>query len=317
MSVSAGSFPEFSELQPLNTVVDWVRFAASAMERFGCFYGHGFGDPISEARFLVLRGLQLDWDLSDTYLNAQLLSEEKQTLHSLIEQRCLAKIPTAYLMSEAWFCNEPFYVTTDVLIPRSPIAELIEQRFAPWLENEPARLLDMCTGSGCIGIAMARQFPGAQVDVSDISAAAVEIAVENVFMKDLGYQVSVYQGDLFLGMANDTYDLIVSNPPYVDAEDIFDMPEEFQHEPRLGLAAGEDGLDLVHTILLEAPDHLTDDGWLVCEVGNSAAALIETYPEIPFQWPEFAQGGHGVFVVSAQALKQHQESIKKHITESN
>ncbi|MEJ2044403.1 MAG: 50S ribosomal protein L3 N(5)-glutamine methyltransferase [Reinekea sp.] len=317
MSLSSGSFPELSELQPLSTLVDWIRFTATAMEQHGCFYGHGCADPLSEARFLVLRGLQLDWDLPDSYLTAQLLAAEKQQLYSLIEQRCLVKVPVAYLLEEAWYFNEPFHVTPAVLVPRSPIGELIERHFEPWLEHEPTRLLDLCTGSGCIGIAMARAFPEAQVHLTDLSEAAIDIAVENVSAKDLGYQVEVYQGDLFEGLPGECYDLIVSNPPYVDAEDIADMPEEFHHEPRLGLAAGDDGLDLVHSILLQAPDYLTDDGWLICEVGNSAVALMETYPEIPFEWPEFAQGGHGVFVISAQTLKQHQDSIKNRLYSQN
>ena len=317
MTASTSAFPALADLQQLDTLVDWIRFAASALERQGCFYGHGFAEPLSEARFLVLRALQLDWDLPDNYLSGRLLADEKQQLYGVLEQRCLAKVPTAYLVQEAWFCNEPFWVTPDVLIPRSPIAELIEQRFAPWLQEPPSRVLDLCTGSGCIGIAIARAFPQAMVDLTDLSPAAVAMAIENVSAKDLGYQVQVYQGDLFTGLPAQRYELIVANPPYVDAEDLSDMPTEFHHEPRLGLAAGEDGLNLVHTILAQASDYLSPEGWLVCEVGNSALALQQAYPELEFQWPEFAQGGHGVFVVSAQQLLQHRDSTHQPITESN
>lgn len=306
---SLQAFPEFSDLTPLQTLADWIRFCASQMERSECFYGHGFADPISEASFLVLRALSLDWDISDVYLQANVLPSEAEHLYQLIQQRCVAKIPSAYLLEEAWFFNEPFRVTPHVLIPRSPIAELIEAEFAPWLMTEPAHLLDLCTGSGCIGIAMARAFPSAHVDVSDLSEDAVNIAIDNVSSKDLGYQVSVYQGDLFESLPGTRYDLIVSNPPYVDAEDLDDMPQEFAHEPRLGLEAGDDGLDIVCRILKQAPDYLTEDGWLICEVGNSAVALMERFPQVPFQWPEFAQGGHGVFVISAHELKTHHTSF--------
>jgi ribosomal protein L3 glutamine methyltransferase len=304
------AFPPFEALNGFTTISDWVRFCASQMERSDCFYGHGFADPFSEASFLVLRTLSLDWDTPEAYLQAKVLPSEAQVLYETIEQRCVAKIPSAYLLEEAWFFNEPFRVNANVLIPRSPIAELIEAEFAPWLEQAPKTLLDLCTGSGCIGIAMARVFPEAEVDLSDLSEAAVEIAIDNVTAKDLGFQVQVYQGDLFDGLPEKQYDLIVSNPPYVDAEDLDDMPAEFSHEPRLGLAAGDDGLDIVHRILRDAPRYLTEQGWLVCEVGNSAVALMERYPTVPFQWPEFAQGGHGVFVISAAELIAHRAEFE-------
>lgn len=303
------TFPALPDLAALKTVQDWIRFCATQMERSGCFYGHGFADPYNEARFLVLRSLLLDWDVPDSALQSALLEQERQFLHEQCRQRCRDKIPTAYLLEEAWFFNEPFYVTPDVLIPRSPVAELIEAEFKPWLTSEPTQILDLCTGSGCIGIALARAYPEAQVDVTDLSDQAVMIASENVSQKDLGYQIGVYQGDLFDGLPETRYGLIVSNPPYVDAEDIDDMPAEFSHEPRLGLAAGDDGLDIVRRILWHAPDYLTDDGLLVCEVGNSAVALMDTYPEVPFEWPQFSQGGHGVFIIGAQDLIQHRAAF--------
>lgn len=300
-------FPDQDQTQQLRTVLDWVRFTASQMERSGCFYGHGFVAPWDEARFLVLRTLQLDWDIADACLGAVLLEDEKVALHEQIEKRCVEKIPTSYLLNEAWFCGEPFYVNDNVLVPRSPIAELIDQRFKPWLTDEPTRVLDLCTGSGCIGIAIAHAFPQAVVDLSDLSEQAVEIATENVSAKDLEYQVQVFQGDLFDALPDERYDLIVSNPPYVDQEDLDDMPQEFHHEPRMGLEAGEDGLAIVHRILATAPEFLSEQGWLVCEVGNSAVALMEAYPDLNLQWPDFKQGGHGVFIVSAKALIEYFE----------
>ena len=301
------ALPSFEQLDTLTTLTDWIRFTASQMERSGCFYGHGFTDPWNEAQFLVLRGVALDWDVPATFFQATLLADERLALYQLVKQRCVDKIPTAYLLEEAWFFNEPFKVNNNVLIPRSPIAELIEARFEPWLGVAPQNMLDLCTGSGCIGIAMARTFPDSHVDVSDLSPAAVQIAIENIVAKDLGYQVDAYEGDLFDALPETQYDVIVSNPPYVDAEDINDMPEEFAHEPRMGLVAGDDGLDLVRRILADAPHYLTAEGWLICEVGNSAVTLMDAYPEVPFQWPEFNHGGHGVFVISAQDLKQHHE----------
>jgi ribosomal protein L3 glutamine methyltransferase len=275
------------------------------MERSGCFFGHGFANPISEAQFLMLRGLSLDWDIPTEFYSSNLTDQERLRLFNLMQQRCVAKIPSAYLLEEAWFFNEPYKVNSNVLIPRSPIAELIESEFQPWLTELPTRVLDLCTGSGCIGIAMARVFPNAQVDITDLSDKAVEIAVENVSSKDLGYQVDVYQGDLFESLPETKYDVIVSNPPYVDAEDLDDMPAEFTHEPRMGLAAGEDGLDIVRKILRTAPNYLTEEGWLICEVGNSAVTLMDAFPTVPFQWPEFSTGGHGVFVISNEELKKH------------
>lgn len=292
-------------LSELTQLGDWVRFGASQMERHQVFHGHGFESAWDESLFLCLRGLQLDWDLPAAVLQTRLLPDERRWLWRLLADRCVLRVPTAYLLNEAWFCGEPFKVTPDVLIPRSPIAELIADGFQPWLTQPPQRILDLCTGSGCIGIAAARVFPDARVDLSDLSEAAVAIAVENVDAKDLGWQIDVYQGDLFESLTEARYDLIIANPPYVDAEDIDSMPAEFHHEPRLGLASGDDGLDLVQRLLAQAVDHLGDEGVLVCEVGNSAAALMDAYPDLPLDWPEFSQGGLGVFIVRAASLRAH------------
>lgn len=290
-------------LGELKTVGDWIRFAASQMGSYQVFHGHGFDSAWDEAVFLVFRALHLDWDVPPQVMTGRLLHDERSRLWGLIARRCVERMPTAYLLEESWFFGEPFRVTPDVLIPRSPIAELIEARFEPWLSGEPGSILDLCTGSGCIGIASARAFPRARVHLSDISEAAVRLAVENVDDKDLGWQVSVFQSDLFESLEGEVYDLILSNPPYVDTEDLESMPAEFHHEPRLGLAAGDDGLDIVRRILTEAPRYLSRDGLLVCEVGNSAAALMEAFPGLALEWPEFESGGHGVFVVEAEVLR--------------
>lgn len=291
-------------LTELTSLGDWVRLGATAMGQYQVFFGHGFESAWDEAVFLCLRALSLEWDAPAVVFSSRLRMAERKKLWSLFQRRCVERVPTSYLLEESWFLGEPYRVTADVLIPRSPIAELIENGFEPWLTEPPQRVLDLCTGSGCIGIATALAFPDAEVHLSDLSEAAVRIAIENVDAKDIGYQVTVFQGDLFDGLPDEPYDLIVCNPPYVDAEDIDSMPPEFDHEPRMALAAGEDGLDIVRRLLAEAPRHLKDSGWLVCEVGNSAAALIEAFPDLPFDWPEFANGGHGVFILPAQALLQ-------------
>ncbi|MHA7878385.1 MAG: 50S ribosomal protein L3 N(5)-glutamine methyltransferase [Saccharospirillum sp.] len=289
-------------LTELTTLGDWVRLGATAMGQYQVFYGHGFESAWDESVFLCLRGLSLEWDSPAVVFSATVRRQERQHLWALLRERCVTRQPTAYLLEESWFLGEPYRVTPDVLIPRSPIAELIENGFEPWVTQAPERILDLCTGSGCIGIAAARAFPEAGVHLSDLSEAAVRVAVDNVDDKDLGRQVSVFQGDLFEALPEVRYDLILCNPPYVDAEDIDTMPAEFRHEPRMALAAGKDGLEVVRRLLAEARQYLSDEGWLVCEVGNSAAALIEAFPELPFEWPDFASGGHGVFILPASAL---------------
>jgi ribosomal protein L3 glutamine methyltransferase len=199
-----------------------------------------------------------------------------------------------------------FIVDERVLIPRSPIGELIEKRFEPWLAADPARILDLCTGSGCIGISCADVFPNAEVVLADLSFEALEVANQNIERHGLEERVYSVQGDGFAGLPNQRFDLIVSNPPYVDAEDFADMPEEFHHEPELGLACGDDGLDLVRRMLAEAADHLNDKGLLIVEVGNSQVHVQDLYPEVDFAWLEFARGGHGVFMLTAEQCRQHQ-----------
>ena len=236
---------------------------------------------------------------------ARLTQTEKRDIAALVQRRAEERIPLPYLMHQAWFCGLPFYVDERVLIPRSPIAELIDDKFANWVSAPPTHILDLCTGGGCIAIALAYAFEGATVDAVDISPEALEVAEMNINEHQLSDRVYPIQSDLMAALEGQKYDLIISNPPYVDAEDMADLPEEFHHEPELALAAGDDGLDLVHKMLRQAPAHLTDDGWLFVEVGNSQFHMEHVYPDLALQWVEFNRGGHGVFAISKSDLEAY------------
>jgi len=278
------------------------------MQAADIYFGHGTDNAYSEAQLLLGHVTQLNFSQLDQFQSARLQDSEWQHFTKLVQQRIDERKPAAYLIGQAWFAGLPFVVDERVLVPRSPIAELIEQRFSPWLTDEPTRILDLCTGSGCIAIACAYAFEEAEVDALDLSLDALAVAEQNIAMHDLEHRVIPIQSNLYDAIPKQRYDLIVTNPPYVDAEDMADLPDEFHHEPELGLAAGDDGLDLVRTILREAPDHLTENGWLVCEVGNSMVALAQEFPEVPFEWVRFEHGGDGVFVLSYQDLiKYHQQ----------
>jgi ribosomal protein L3 glutamine methyltransferase len=293
----------------LHSLLDIVRWAVSRFNDAGLYYGHGTDNPWDEAVSLVLQLLHLPQDMlkqsSEQLFHARLTRSEKKNIVDIVMRRVQERIPVAYLTNQAWFCGLPFYVDERVLVPRSPYAELINNKFSTWLKDEPAIVLDLCTGSGCIAIALAYAFEEAQVDAVDISDDALAVAELNINEHDLAHRVFPIKSDLLTALAGQQYDLIVSNPPYVDAEDMADLPEEFHHEPVLGLAAGDDGLDLVNRILQQAPDHLTDDGWLFVEVGNSQVHVQEQYPELEMNWVEFEQGGHGVFAVNKAALVRY------------
>lgn len=290
----------------LDTITDFIRFGASLFKQADLFYGHGNASAIDEAAFLVLHTLNLEPDTHSVYFASKLTDNEKQSVLDILFRRANDKTPAAYLTHEAWFAGMPFYVDERVLVPRSPIAELIEHHFEPWVQPEQVeQILDLCTGSGCIAIACAAYFPNAEVDAVDISEDALDVALQNIERHSMIDQVNIIQSDLFSNLQGKQYDIIVSNPPYVDAQDMADMPEEFRAEPELGLAAGEDGLDLVIPMLEQASKHLHPDGILIVEVGNSEYALQSRYPDLPFFWLEFKNGGQGIFLLTKEQLDQY------------
>lgn len=297
----------------LRTLRDYIRWAVSRFQAEQLFFGHGTDNAWDEARQLVLGALHLPWEMADSYLDCRLEDDEREQLQALLQRRIEQRVPTAYLLGQAWFCGLPFIVDERVLIPRSPIGELIDRRFEPWLAQAPAQVLDLCTGSGCIGIACAYEFLEAEVVLADLSFEALEVANRNIEHHGLEERVYTVQSDGFDGLPKQRFDLIVSNPPYVDAEDIADMPNEFHHEPTLALACGEDGLDLVRRILAQAADHLTEAGTLIVEVGNSQVHVEALYPEVEFTWLEFARGGHGVFLLAASQCREHQALFRERV----
>ncbi|MEE3170168.1 MAG: 50S ribosomal protein L3 N(5)-glutamine methyltransferase [Pseudomonadota bacterium] len=293
-----------SPIDDLHSVRDYLRYASSRFAASPLFFGHGTDNVWDEAVQLVMRSLHLPLENNTVFLDARLTCEERNTILERIDRRVNERVPLAYLLGEAWFMGMPFHVDERVLVPRSPIGELIENGFQPWLGDRPVeRILDLCTGSGCIGIGAASVFVDAEVVLSDISADALEVAESNIDLHGLRGRVSTVQSDVFEKVEG-RFDVIVSNPPYVDAEDLADMPDEYRHEPELGLAAGQDGLDIAHRIIAEAADHLTPGGLLVVEVGNSCAALDDAYPDLPLTWLEFENGGDGVFVIGEAELRQ-------------
>lgn len=300
------------EINELFTIRDILRWSISRFNEAGLFYGHGTDNAWDEALALILHSLHLPHDIDSHMLDARLTSTERETLYKLIERRIHERIPLAYLTHESWFAHMPFYVDERVLIPRSPIAELIENHFQPWIEMDSVHhILDLCTGSGCIAIACANYFPYAEIDATDVSHDALLVAKINVLKHEVENQVNLIQGDLFKPLANKKYDLIVSNPPYVDEEEMASLPEEFKHEPKLGLEAGKQGLDIVTQILQQAIDHLNPNGILIVEVGNSEHALSDAFPNIPFTWLEFQRSDGGVFMLTAEQLRECQPYVRK------
>lgn len=291
-----------TELTQLETILDWIRWGSSQFSRAGLYYGHGTENAWDEAAVLLLWAIDQPWEYLDKILAARLSEAEKQRVYQLYKRRVDERIPAAYLTGVAWFAGYPYKVTEDVLVPRSPIAELILSDFAPWLEQAPMAILDLCTGSGCIGIACAHQFAEAEVTVSDISDKAIAVADKNIEFHGLEERVSAKISDGFESLGDSCYDLIVSNPPYVDKQDLAGMPAEYHAEPSIGLASGDDGLDLTRKILHGAADRLNPGGLLVVEVGNSWTALEQAFPSVPFFWPELENGGHGVFVLTREQL---------------
>lgn len=298
-----------SRLRELVTLLDLVRWGASRFNEAGLHFGHGTDNAWDEALQLVMHGLHLPLDSKPEVLQARLTLEERREVMALLERRVDERLPLPYLTRKAHFCGLEFYVDERVLVPRSPIGELIRNGFQPWLQVEPLAILDLCCGSGCIGITCAAAFPEARVDLADIDSGAVEVAQTNINRHHLNERVRAVQSDLFSGLEGFSYELIVCNPPYVDARDLAEMPQEFRAEPEIALGSGDDGLDFTRRLLREAANHLQPDGLLVCEVGNSWEALEEAFPTVPFTWPEFADGGHGVFVISREELLAYQSAL--------
>ena len=301
--------------EQLHTVADYVRFAASEFNRADLFFGHGHDNAWDEAITLMMYMLALPDQLTEHVLQCRLTNDEKTHALDMINQRITEQVPAAYITHQSYFAGLPFYIDERVLIPRSPIGEWIEKRFSPIVKDEKqiGRILDLCTGSGCIAIACASYFPEAEVDAVDLSIDALNVAQINIENHGLTEQVIPIQSDVFTGIIGQKYDLIVSNPPYVDQEDVDSLPTEFTHEPEMGLGCGFDGLDIVRQILAQSAEHLNEDGVLICEVGNSQIHVEALYPEVNFQWLTFERGGHGVFMLTRQQLMQFQAIFKQRL----
>jgi ribosomal protein L3 glutamine methyltransferase len=285
----------------LDTVADFIRWGASRFNAAGLVFAHGTDNAVDEAAALVLHVLHLPHDVPAWLLAGRLTPDEKQAVVELLERRIRERKPAAYLTGRTWFAGLEILVDERVLVPRSPIAELIETGFAPWIDPQRvSAVLDLCTGSGCIALACAVAFPRSVIDAVDVSPDALDMAARNVEAQGAGGRVRLLRSDLFASLGGRRYDLIVSNPPYLSERELAGLPPEFAHEPRLGLAAGRDGLAFVSRILAEVRRHLTDAGILVLEVGSAAESVTQAWPELPFIWPDFTRGGSGVLVLTAQ-----------------
>lgn len=288
----------------LKSLRDCVRWGASHFNAAGLCFGHGTDNALDEALLLVLHAVHLDHDLPERYLDSRITAVERAAIVDLLRRRTEERIPAAYLTHRARFAGGWYYVDEHVLVPRSPIAELIERRFEPWTDPDAiGRVLDLCTGSGCIAVACAHAFPDARVDATELSEAAAAVARRNVREHGVQDRVEVLAGDLYDPVGGARYDLILSNPPYVSAAEMAELPAEYRREPALGLAAGTDGLDVVRRILAGARRHLNPGGILVVEVGDSADRLAAAYPGVPFVWLELERGGGGVFLLDAAQLE--------------
>ena len=288
----------------LHTFRDLLRFSVSRFNEAGLFFGHGSSNAYDEAAYLILHTLHLPPDQMETFLDARLTNMEVSQVLGIVKRRALEKIPAAYLTQEAWLGDFSFYVDKRVLIPRSFIAELLREQLSPWV-SDPSSVhsaLDLCTGSGCLAILLAHAFENATIDATDISDEALEVANKNVDDYDLNQRVHLLQSDLFGALEGRLYDLIISNPPYVNAESMASLPEEYLHEPRSALASGNDGLEATKEILKRAAGYLTDEGMLIVEIGHNRAALEDAFPQTPFTWLETSAGDGFVFMLTRDHL---------------
>ena len=288
----------------LLTVRDYLRYAVSRFNAARLFFGHGSDNAWDEAVYLTLHTLSLPLDRLEPFLDARLLPHERQALLEIYRRRCEDRLPAAYLTNEAWLGEHHFYVDDRVIVPRSFIAELLDEQLAPWIEDPWAieSALDLCTGSGCLAILTALAFPEAQIDAVDLSKDAISVAERNVAEYELQDRVQLIQSDAFSQLQGKRYDLIISNPPYVDARAVAALPPEYLHEPELALGSGEDGLDFTRIILREAKKHLTEQGLLIVEIGHNRDALEAAYPTLPFTWLDTAAGDEYVFLLNAADL---------------
>jgi ribosomal protein L3 glutamine methyltransferase len=293
-------------VQELWTVRDWLRYAVTRFNHAGLFFGHGTSEAFDEAAYLILSTLHLPIDRLEPFLEARLLPSERERLAMILERRVKERVPAAYLTHEAWLQGYRFYVDERVIVPRSFLAPLILEHFQPWLEAPEAvnRVLDLCTGSGCLAILLAEAFPDAEVDAVDLSPEALQVAARNVADYGLAERVHLHQGDLFAPVGSATYDLIVANPPYVDAPSVAALPPEYLHEPKLALGSGVDGLDATRVILREVAKHLNPGGLLAVEIGHNRPALEAAFPELAFTWPEIEGGEGTVLLLTREQLQR-------------
>lgn len=294
----------FEDTESLITVRDWLRFAVSRFNEAKLFFGHGSDNAFDEAAYLILHTLHLPLDRLEPFLDASLTHGESEQVQAVIERRVRERLPAAYLTNEAWLGEHRFYVDERVIVPRSFIAELLHEQLAPWVENPDAvtSALDLCTGSGCLAILAALAFPDAQVDAVDLSKDALDVAEKNVADYGLTDRIELIESDLFAALKGRRYDVILSNPPYVNAESVAALPPEYQAEPALALGSGEDGLDATRKILAGAKAHLNPGGLLVVEIGHNRDALEAAYPTLPFTWLDTESGDQFVFLLRREDL---------------
>ncbi|MEQ1661438.1 MAG: 50S ribosomal protein L3 N(5)-glutamine methyltransferase [Thiobacillus sp.] len=295
----------FDDTESLITVRDWLRFAVSRFNEAKLFFGHGSDNAFDEAAYLILHTLHLPLDRLDPFLDASLTHSESEAVQAIVERRVRERVPAAYLTHQAWLAGQSFYVDERVIVPRSFIAELLSEQLAPWVEDPEAihDAVDICTGSGCLAILMAHAFPEAAVDAVDISKDALDVAKKNVADYGLQDRVRLMQSDLMKKLKDKTYDLIVTNPPYVNAPSMKALPLEYQCEPELALASGKDGLDHIRTLLADAPAHLNSGGLLIAEIGHNRDALEAAFPDLPFIWLETSGGDAFVFMLRKEDFK--------------